>query len=111
MFVRQYRPTFFEGFENWEGQVNSWPELVALKWVENFATQPKFHRFSLHRHYYDEPDEKNWHHLMAEYNEGREWWIVANLIGTDSELEALRILPEWEPKEEVMPVPLPPNYL
>jgi len=96
MKVRQYRPAFFEGFENWEGQVNSWPELVALKWVENFALQPKFRQFSLHRHYYDEPDGVvSWHHLMAEYDDGREWWIVANLIGTKEELEAFNALPNW----------------
>jgi hypothetical protein len=93
---RQHRPTFFEGFENLEGEVANLEELLKLEFITNFTQTPGFHRFSRGTEV-DSPE----HHgilctLMAEYQGGYEWWVVAYLWpGTAEELAGL---PRWEAK-------------
>lgn len=86
--VRRYRPAFFEGYPIEELEVGSLEELLEVDWVKNWTTSPGFHRFSVSRHY-------QYHNLMAEFKEGKEWWVVAILEG--EEPEAYVTLPEWTP--------------
>lgn len=88
---RQYRPAFFEGFVNEEGTVETLAELLALEFVQNFARY-NFTRFSLSDERMTPASPIN---LMAEYRDGKEWWVVA-LLWPDGELD----LPKWEPVYE-----------
>lgn len=65
MQIRQYRPDFFEGFNNETAQFNTLDEMLAIPWIKNFAAIQGFYRFRIDRD-----------HLIAEYREGREWWVV-----------------------------------
>ena len=87
MHVTQYRPAYFEGFENEEHDVSTLEELLALPFVKNFAEGPPneaFHQFSL--------DDNR---LMAEYKRGKIWWVVAFL---DDPAPIRGGLPKWEPR-------------
>ena len=78
--VTQYRPAFFEGFENHIVEVDSKDELLDIEFVKGFKENPDFHRYSL-----------STNKLMAEYKNGEEWWVVAfleNYEGID--------LPQWQ---------------
>ena len=77
--IRQYRPAFFEGFENETVQFNTLEEMLAIPWVKNFAANPDFYRFSISDR-----------HLMAEYRAGREWRVVGFLRDPNVGL------PAWE---------------
>jgi len=109
--VSQYRPAFFEGFDNWEGEVGTLEELLDVGFIARWKDAPGFYRFSLQRHYVsrdyfargDPPESISL--LMAELREGREWWVVAKLEGED--LAAFAALPEFEGKgeEESRPPP------
>ena len=77
--VRQYRPAFFEGFENVTAEFDSGAELKGVPFVKQFAEMEGFHRFSV-------SDE----HLMAEYQGGAEWCV----IGTFTK-GAPAFLPTW----------------
>jgi hypothetical protein len=85
MHVRQHIPNSVSGVERAIAEVSSTEELLALPWVVSRTTIPKFYRFSVNR----DDDEDT---LMAEYDEGRSWWVVAFV---DGRLD----LPEWTPKE------------
>jgi hypothetical protein len=93
---RQHRPAFFEGFTNEEGDLPDLDEVLKLEFVNNFSLSPKFHRFSIGSEVASSPLYSGWMTtLMAEYREGREWWVVAYLWPEDrSELNSL---PKWEP--------------
>lgn len=84
MIIRQYRPAFFEGFETEECSFETVEELFQIPWIENFTKRDDFHQFS-------RADEM----LMAEYKEGKEWWVVGRFLGNPDEID----LPKWEPKE------------
>jgi hypothetical protein len=96
MKIRQYRPAFFEGFENYEGEVNSVAELGALEFLQGIQSDPDFHRFSLDRYYWAPTGSEPIHMLMAETHGGSKWWTMAKLQGND--LEPFSQLPEWNPK-------------
>lgn len=63
--ILQYRPAFFEGFENEVVPFKTVEQLLSIPWVSNFAASPNFYQFSLSNN-----------NLMAEYRGGREWWVV-----------------------------------
>lgn len=91
--VRQYRPAFFEGFQDAETDVESAAQLLALDWIQNFTTGEgeHFYRFSISHPYSDYPQ---YHNLMAEYDNGRKWLVVANLQG-DPDHELFKEFPKW----------------
>lgn len=80
--IKQHRPAFFEGWENEVVDFESKDDLLAIPFVSNFATQPGFHQFSFGNNL-----------LMAEYQEGRKWWVVGYLK------EPVAGLSEWVPVE------------
>ena len=77
--IRQYRPAFFEGFENETVEFSTTDELVDIPFVKNFCSK-EFSGFAI-------SDE----HLMATYKNGKEWWIVGTLNDPN-----LVKLPKWE---------------
>jgi hypothetical protein len=99
--VNQYRPNFFEGFDNWSGEVETLEGLLEVAFIARWKDAPEFYRFSLHRNYCprdhfapgDPPASISL--LLAELKEGREWWVVAKLEGED--LSPFGRLPEFVP--------------
>ncbi len=77
--IRQYRPAFFEGFENEAVQFDTLSGLLQIPWVANFADAQDFHQFSL-------SDNA----LMAEYRGGRKWRVCGFLKNT------VDWLPKWD---------------
>jgi hypothetical protein len=97
MKIRQYRPAFFSGFENYEGEVGSVTELEALEFLQGIQSDPAFYRFSLHRHY------GGAHMLLAELEHGYKWWVMGFLEGPD--LARFAELPEWNPNPKLSAPP------
>lgn len=99
MRVRQHIPNFFEGFEPEKTYVFTAEDLERVEFLHRWTQHPGFHRFSVHRNYYDGKLKAGgaMHLMLAELNEGKEWWVVAYLEGDDS-LEILAKYPEWEAK-------------
>lgn len=77
--IRQYRPAFFEGFKNETVEFSTTEDLLNVLFVKNFCGQ-EFSGFAI-------SDE----HLMATYENGKEWWIVGTL--SDPKLVTL---PKWK---------------
>lgn len=94
---RQHRPTYFEGFDAETGEVANAEELLALECVKRFTDGfgKPFHRFSLS----SSTSIANYHELMVEYDEGREWWVVATLTGDATGFD----LPQWVPVYDKKP--------
>lgn len=89
--VYRYRPSFVDMDErNEEIRVATVADLLAIDWVQNFATVTGigvFHRFSL----------AGGVALIAEYDGGAKYWTIANL-----ESDVPIDLPVWVPvKKEV----------
>jgi hypothetical protein len=94
--ITQYRPAFVTGFENDVREFNSLKELFGIEWVENFSLSggikdTSFYRYS-YDHYSDYKDKE--YTLMAEYNDGYEWWV----IGFVNDNQIIKELPIWKPK-------------
>lgn len=90
--ITQYRPAFFDGFENEVNEFNSVEELLRIPWVKQFSNGEvkNFHRYSVSM------PNKKWGeskcHLMAEYDNGAVWWVVGKM----DENEIIEELPKWE---------------
>lgn len=109
--IRQHRPSYFTGFENEVATFNSLEELLKIEFVDNFKKAynkplPKgisaglvdlmdhgqdnagFHQFSI--------SERNGEKiLMAEYRQGKEWWVVGYITDETGLTDSL---PKWEPE-------------
>jgi len=77
--IRQYRPAFFEGFENETVEFSTTKELLDVLFVKKFCSEG-FSGFAV-------SDE----HLMATYKNGKEWWVVGTLSNP-----SLVKLPKWQ---------------
>lgn len=89
--VKQYRPNFFTGFDNEEHEVNTVAELLELEFVKNFTNQndeEKFFQFSITR-----ARDNQWT-LIAEYNEGKKYLVVAFLTA-DNDNDLTNHLVKW----------------
>lgn len=95
MRVRQHIPNFAEGFEPEKTYVFTADELERLEFIHNWTQHQMFYRFAVHRHYYRHEDDI--HLMLAEFDGGKEWWVIAYLEGEDS-LKILAKYPEWEAK-------------
>jgi hypothetical protein len=93
--VIQHIPSSFEGFEPENHEVKNERELLALPFIARWKENPKFHCFSLDRNYWPPKGTlgEPVHLLMAEFDQGYEWWVVAKLTGEDG-LEFAG-LPDW----------------
>lgn len=81
MKIKQYRPNYYSGFDNEEADFNSVDELLNISWVKNFSNDRSFYRYSV-------SDDT----LMAECNNGYDWYVVGIL---DSPVSGL---PNWRAK-------------
>lgn len=98
MRVRQHVPSFVDGVEPRKTYVFNTEDLEQLEFIRHWSQQQMFYRFSVHRNYYDpEFDGKGTHLMLAEFDHGKHWWVIAYLRGDDS-LEILAKYPEWESK-------------
>lgn len=79
--ITQYRPNYFSGFENETVSFSSTEELLEIPFIQNFK-HGKFSSFS-----------KSDNRLMAEYDDGYEWWVVGMIKSPE-----LVDLPEWKAK-------------
>jgi len=95
VFCKQYRPAFFEGFEDEEGYVRTVDELLAMPFIKRWSdgeASPGFTRFSVSWPY--STDYPDYHHLMAEINDNQQWWVVALLKGPHDH-PIFQEMPEW----------------
>ncbi len=69
--AREHIPPYCSGVESRTDSVSSVEELLALPWVARFRmmSPQTFYQFSLSDH----------RRLMAEYDTGKEFWVVAYL--------------------------------
>ena len=95
MKVSQYHPAYVEGCELWQGEVRNLPDLVGIKFIERWIMEPNFYRLSLNRNPQGAP---NHHLLMAEFDGGKVWWVIAKLEGED--LAPFSGLPNWHAPEK-----------
>ena len=99
--IIQYTPSFFSGFDNEVHEFNSLEQLLEIPFVKNITkislmgNGSKFYRFSYSTMSYAS-DESKRYALMAEYNEGYEWWV----IGYINDKEIISKLPVWEEKRK-----------
>jgi hypothetical protein len=77
--IRQHRPDFVEGYPKALVEFDTLEELLAIPWVKNFSVLKTFHRYSV-----------SGNCLIAEYRNGREWWVVGLLKNNDVGL------PKWD---------------
>ena len=93
MKAEQYRPNFFSGFEKKENYFSNTKELLNIEWIKDFSNHNNFHTFSLNR-----DKTMNNHTLMAEYDNGCKWYVVAFI--KEKNIKDLNDLIEWKPKKK-----------
>jgi hypothetical protein len=89
---RQHVPNFVDIDEDQKeaGEFHSQEELLAHPWIASWAQEKGFFRYSL------SPQGRGYEtHLMAEFDEGKKWWVLGYL----SDTEGLS-LPKWKPVYE-----------
>jgi hypothetical protein len=79
MTITQYRPAFFEGFENEVVEFSTTEELLAIPFLQGF----KHEGFTSWA--------RSGKYLMAIYRNGREWW-VAGILSDPCKVD----LPVWD---------------
>jgi hypothetical protein len=84
MRVRRYRPAFFtvDDEPGDDTEAETVDELLAIPWIDHWTHIAGFHRLCV-----------DGHHVMAEMDGGRKWWVVA-ILECDG---AAFGLPQWEP--------------
>jgi hypothetical protein len=93
--IKRHRPAYFSGFDDEKSEFNSLTELFNIEWVDNFRKLPNnrvntnFHRYSVSKSV-----SSNGYVLIAEYDNGFEWWV----IGFTDDDKIINELPEWEAK-------------
>jgi hypothetical protein len=76
--IEQYRPNYVSGYENNKNTFKSIQELLNIDWVSNFKSD-KFYQFSMcHKSFHGDQNT-----LIAEYNNGEEWYVVGFINETD----------------------------
>ena len=86
--VRQHLPNFVDIDRQADTDVKRIDDVLAIPWIASWAHDPGFHRYSV-------SVDHDRHLLMAEYDEGRHWHVIAYL--TSSERDFAMTLPEWHP--------------
>lgn len=91
---RSHRPGFIDtGAPPSVAEVTSLEELLAVEQIARWKQNEKFSGYAL-----SIVEPLPWskkapeHHLMATYNEGKEWWVIGYLSDTSKNLG----LPVWE---------------
>lgn len=81
--IRRYAPAFCDQSGPKEVSFETHAELMAIPFVKNFSAWPNFYRYS-----------KSKSKLIAEYDNGKTWFVVGTLIDID-----LVDMPIWVPAE------------
>ena len=84
--IRQHIPNSCDFGDPEIAHFDGTADLLAVPWVKQFkdAGMGRFYRFSLEGH-----------RLMAEYNQGRKWWVIGTLKLLDNV-----DLPQWWPNRQ-----------
>jgi len=86
--IKQYRPNLVTTTEdNQMVEFETTQELLNIDFVKKFSNRNNFYRYSL-----DIDNYFNQYSLMAEYNDGRDWWVVG-FIDNPQDID----LPKWKP--------------
>ena len=85
-YADRVKPEIFEG---------DFEDILRLHWVKAWKEQRGFFKFSIHY------SHDGLYHLMAEYDEGRGWWVVGTLD------EYVPSLPFWEANRKIQDGPVP----
>jgi len=98
MKVEQHIPNFCDEFKLAQSYFTNTKELLNIKWIKSFASDKNFYRFSIHRDVSEMLDksDKPQHTLMAEYENGLTWWVIAFI--RNKNISGINDLPEWKPK-------------
>jgi hypothetical protein len=89
--IKQHRPAYVSGYEDAVVSFTTTEELLNIDFVKNFAKDiggDTFYRFSISPA--DSPGVRQT--LMAEYNNGKKWWVVG-FLDTNEGIT----LPQWSP--------------
>ena len=89
---KQHVPNFvdIDDDQKERAEFNSQEELLAHPWIDDWTKHEGFLRFSL------SPQGRGYEtHLMAEFDEGKKWWVLGYLSTTEG-LD----LPRWKPVYE-----------
>lgn len=90
MKIQKYRPHYFTGFEDKWFEVNSKEELLDC---ELLKSDKRYKDFFRHSYVADDDDFAN---IMAEFDNGHEWFVIGNVYGKE-DVETLKsFLPKWE---------------
>jgi len=92
MKIRQHIPHFVDTNNKQNVEFKTLEELINIPWVKDWSLEKKFSRFSI------DIDNDNKSKipsamLMAEFNNGKIWWVVGRI----SNLEPTLNLPKWIP--------------
>jgi hypothetical protein len=88
--IKQHIPNFVSGFDPVTTEFETLDELLSLDFVKRFNDgDNSFYRFSVN-------DYSTRVHLMAEYDEGRKWWVVGYIYGIAKDDIGL---PQWKPNK------------
>jgi hypothetical protein len=89
--LKQHIPAFFEGFDAKLERIENVADLDGIDWLQSWRRHPDFYRFSVSR------DAGRMKLLMAEFDQGRKWYVVG-ILSND-----LPELPEWVVKDGAAP--------
>lgn len=78
--IRQHVPGFVDGVEPNVVAFDTLEQLLAIPFVKRWTDSERFYRLSVNDEVY----------LIAEFNGGREWWVVGYLR------DPVPFLPEWD---------------
>jgi hypothetical protein len=86
--IREHIPGWASDFAPRYAQFSSIDELLDIEWVRKWKDIGQFDQFSI------SPSERGPSSLMAEYEDGRKWWVIGFIDRKDIPKQ----LPIWEPK-------------
>ena len=98
--IYRYRPAFFSGFKSETVEFNTLEELLNIDFVKGFSKtrdgtpDPEFFKYSYSQYPELRSHKDDEFTLMAEYKDGREWFVIGNVVDSippDG-------LPKWIPK-------------
>ncbi len=95
MKIIQHIPNACESDAPIHQEFMSLEELLAIEFVAKWSYLPKFHQYSIYPHRKTGGHKK--HKLMAEMDDGKEWWVIGLLVVQKPEALGL---PMWTPPDK-----------
>lgn len=72
MILKEYRPAFFDGYENQSHEFLTLDELYRLNWVKSWIELPGFKKFFI-CHPWDISEDKSM--MFAKFENGEQWGV------------------------------------